>query len=117
MDTHPTAHQVHAQVSREYPGISLATVYRNLTTLAQAGTIRKIDLPDSAARFDHRLHPHYHLRCAGCNRLVDIDIPYAQALDAQAQAATDYQVWQHDIVFQGNCPHCCTTSSTTPKGM
>lgn len=40
---HPTADFVYEQMRKELPNISLATVYRNLNQLAEAGLIRKVE--------------------------------------------------------------------------
>ena len=58
---HPTAEQVYAEVVKEHPTVSKATVYRNLNVLSQSGVLRHIPMPDGADRFDHRLTPHAHI--------------------------------------------------------
>ena len=39
---HPTADAVYMNIRKEYPNISLGTVYRNLSLLASVGEIQKI---------------------------------------------------------------------------
>ena len=39
---HPTADMVYQDIRREFPHISLGTVYRNLSLLAENGEIQKI---------------------------------------------------------------------------
>ena len=39
---HPTAETVYTCLREEFPNISLGTVYRNLTLLAELGEIQKI---------------------------------------------------------------------------
>ena len=57
-DTHPTADEVYYHVRQEYPNISLATVYRNLAQLKEAGRIRSVGTVAGQERFDADLHPH-----------------------------------------------------------
>ena len=40
---HPTADAVYMQVRKEFPNISLGTVYRNLTLLSELGEVAKIE--------------------------------------------------------------------------
>ena len=40
---HPTAETVYLNLRKEYPKISLATVYRNLSLLAELGNIQTAD--------------------------------------------------------------------------
>ena len=49
---HPTAQDVFDAVRVEMPNISLATVYRNLNELADAGEIMRIAVPGRPDRFD-----------------------------------------------------------------
>ena len=49
---HPTAEQVYAEVVKEHPTVSKATVYRNLNGLVEAGRVRRVSVPGQADRFD-----------------------------------------------------------------
>ena len=64
---HPTADYIYAVLHKEYPSISLATVYRNLNQLAEMNVIRKIVGLDASTRYDHNTHKHYHFICSKCN--------------------------------------------------
>ncbi len=58
--THPTAEQVHGEVKKQIPSISLGTVYRNLHLLVEDGKIMEIK-SGSKVRFDGRDLNHQHL--------------------------------------------------------
>lgn len=103
---HPCAEEVYVSVAEHCPGISRATVYRNLNLLAAQGAVRRIEVPGGADRFDHQTHPHYHVCCTRCGRFEDLDLPYASALDEAAGRASGYQLERHDIVFFGQCRSC-----------
>ena len=60
---HPTADTVYLNVRKEFPNISLGTVYRNLNLLAEIGDAIKIPTPNGGDRFDGRTIPHYHFCC------------------------------------------------------
>ena len=49
---HPTAEVVYAHVSREFPNISLGTVYRNLSFLVDLGQASKVPCSDDSVHFD-----------------------------------------------------------------
>ena len=55
---HPTADTVYMNVRRSFPNISLGTVYRNLTLLADIGEISRIRLGDGVDHFDYDTSPH-----------------------------------------------------------
>ncbi|HPQ66607.1 MAG TPA: transcriptional repressor [bacterium] len=104
--THPTAEEVHEMVRRRLPRISLGTVYRNLEALSAAGTIRKLATAGSRKRFDADSRNHYHLRCVGCGRVVDLELSVEERLNEEAARSTGYRVLGHELEFQGWCPDC-----------
>ena len=103
---HPTADEVFCEVSREYPAISKATVYRNLNQMAEQGTLLKIPIPDGADRFDITVKNHYHIRCSCCGRVYDVDMPYFSNLESQITDAHGFDIKGHEIIFAGICPDC-----------
>src|SRR5262245_31812724 len=52
VDDHPTAEDIYQAVRRQMPRISLATVYKALEALADAGVIAKLADAEGPARFD-----------------------------------------------------------------
>ena len=59
---HPTAEVVYDNVSKEFPNISLGTVYRNLTFLVDNGMAMKVPCSDGSVHFDGNVNPHYHFQ-------------------------------------------------------
>jgi len=74
--SHPTAEEVFTAVRRRLPNISLATVYKALEALADAGLANKLAHADGPARFDCRSDHHYHFRCLDTGQVRDLDTPY-----------------------------------------
>ena len=75
-DGHPTAEQVFAAVRRTVPHISLATVYKALEALVDAGLAARIAHDAGAARYDARSESHYHLRCERTGEVRDLPLAY-----------------------------------------
>ena len=48
---HPTADEIYSEVKKDLPAISLATVYRNLHSLAEDGDIQKIEVNKEFRRY------------------------------------------------------------------
>lgn len=103
---HPTAEEVYSYIVKEYSDISKGTVYRILNSLVEDGELRKIQIPDSADRFDITLTDHYHVCCTSCGRFEDIPIYEGEKLVEEAETVTDFTITGHDIVFTGLCPDC-----------
>lgn len=57
---HPTAEVVYEHVSKDFPNISLGTVYRNLSFLVDNGMAIKVPCEDGSVHFDGNVEPHYH---------------------------------------------------------
>ena len=56
---HPTADVIYADIRRQFPHVSLGTVYRNLNLLAELGEIQKLSCGDGKDHFDWNTSPHY----------------------------------------------------------
>lgn len=85
VESHPTAEQVFAAVRRRVPNISLATVYKALEALCDAGLAARLAAADVPVRYDGRPEAHYHARCERTGRVLDLDLPYdPQLLDRVA---------------------------------
>ncbi|HBI14775.1 MAG TPA: Fur family transcriptional regulator [Desulfobulbaceae bacterium] len=103
--SHPSADELHLRVKKKLPRISLATVYRNLEMLAEAGAITKIEITGRQKRFDWELQQHNHIYCVQCHRVDNIllkpGIEILRPEDDQGYAITGCR-----IEFTGLCPAC-----------
>ncbi len=106
---HPTAEWVHKQARRRLARISLATVYRNLKQLVEAGSIREIQAAGQSARFDANTGRHYHIRCIGCGRVNDLPISVDTRLEDEAARAINYVILGHQVEIHGLCPLCAVS--------
>jgi Fur family transcriptional regulator, peroxide stress response regulator len=80
--THPTAEQVFSSVRGQMPNISLATVYKALEALVDAGLASRLGDGTGPARYDGRGEAHYHFRCERTGEIIDLPLPYdPQLLD------------------------------------
>ena len=103
---HPTAVELYEAVRRRLPKISLGTVYRNLDLLAEMGTIQKLALAGTEARFDPNPDCHYHVRCVRCGRVDDLGGLAECLVPQQPDQATGYEILGHRLEYVGVCPDC-----------
>ena len=87
---HPTADEVYMHVKREFPNISLGTVYRNLNLLTDIGEAVKITTPNGGDRFDGRIEPHNHFLCTKCGRLLDLELDMQSIEEVNRLAAESF---------------------------
>lgn len=103
---HPTADVVYTNVRKEYPNISLGTVYRNLSLLAEIGEIMKISTGDGPDRFDGNPLPHYHFICKNCSSVMDLQMESIDEINEKANANFNGIVEGHMAYFYGTCESC-----------
>lgn len=105
-NSHPTAEQVHEQVRKKIPNISLGTVYRNLKLLQLEEKVLELDFANGKSRFDGNPQNHYHFRCEQCGRVFNIDEPVHREIDKRLARKTGFKFYYHRLEFCGLCKDC-----------
>ena len=108
---HPTADVVYMNVRKEFPNISLGTVYRNLTLLSDMGELLRLRVGDGVDHFDATIAPHYHFICKDCGAVTDLEIPIIHSIDTIAGDNFNGRINGHVTYFYGTCEHCLKKSS------
>ena len=103
---HPTAETVYLNIRREFPNISLGTVYRNLNLLAEIGEIQKLSPGIGPDRFDGNPAPHYHFICRHCGCVMDLTVSGLDHINILAGQDFDGEIEVHITYFYGACPSC-----------
>ena len=103
---HATADEVYSFIKADHPNVSKTTVYRNLNLLAEDGSIRKIQIPGEADRFDHNTYDHYHVRCLKCGKVFDVDMAVIPDMESRINDDHGFVFLGCDVVFKGICPDC-----------
>ena len=103
---HPTAEVIYQNLREEFPRISLGTVYRNLTVLAEMGEIQRIQCGDSSEHFDGVTAQHPHFVCKRCFAVTDLHIDDLSFLNTLAEGNADGKVEKHQLIFYGKCNKC-----------
>ena len=103
---HPTAETVYLNIRKEFPNISLGTVYRNLNLLAEIGEIQKLSPGIGPDRFDGNPAPHYHFICRHCGCVMDLTVSGLDHINILAGQDFDGEIEGHITYFYGSCPSC-----------
>lgn len=87
--------------------VSRATVYRTLTSLVEAGLLRRIELGDRTV-FDHDYgYPaHDHLVCSKCHSMTEFESAELEALLEQVAGLHQFRAEGHTLVIRGVCAAC-----------
>ena len=103
---HPTADAVYTSIRKEFPNISLGTVYRNLNLLVDLGEIHRVSVGDGKDHFDADTSSHYHFVCRQCGSITDLPLEPFADLEAKAQNCANGRVESHSMDFFGVCRDC-----------
>jgi len=109
---HPTAEWIFEKAKEEMPGIGVATVYRNLNALVEAGEIERIPGIDGVDRFDGNQMPHYHMKCSDCGMLFDLEpesegaLQKMEAVIRKTFPMEAEEVKLNTMLLKGTCRAC-----------
>ncbi len=106
LKSHPTADELYHVVKKRLSRISLATVYRNLEQMSEAGIIKKLEYSGRQKRFDGTTHPHNHIHCIRCGRVADVYISQGNHLHSLVVDASGFKIIDDQVEFTGICPEC-----------
>lgn len=106
-DEFRSAQEIHEALSRSGDRVGLATVYRTLQSLVDAGEADTVqtDGGETAYRLCSDSH-HHHLVCRSCGRTVEIEGPAVETWAAQVAAEHGYADVSHTLELFGTCPDC-----------
>lgn len=86
------------------PGLSIATVYRNLKAMLDEGELHSVVLPGENARYELAgAGHHHHFQCVACQKVFEV---HACPGDLAALAPPGFTVEDHDLTLYGHCSDC-----------
>lgn len=100
--THPDAEWLYTGLRKEYPNISLGTVYRNLRQLTEVGEILELCY-GSTSHFDGDISPHYHMICSCCRKIYDIPV---ENVSVSVKSENGFEVENFSLALNGICRDC-----------
>jgi Fe2+ or Zn2+ uptake regulation protein len=108
MGGHLSAQQVYQEAVKRLPGLNLATVYRTVESLQEAGLIDTFSTSIEPMQFSLRDsdHPHAHLVCRVCGGVQELDSERIKPLQEMVQRETDFRVDTNHMTLEGLCASC-----------
>lgn len=105
-ESHPTADEIYKSLERNFPNMSVATVYNNLRVFRGSGLVKELPYGDASSRFDFVTNDHYHIICEECGSIVDFHYPGLEEVEHLASHVTGFKVNSHRMEVYGTCPKC-----------
>jgi len=109
---HPTAEAMLQELRQQGKHPGLATLYQNLSKLADSGLISRLNGSDGLMHFDGNVGPHPHLSCVRCGLMVDAAVDQAVLREFRPQdphsdrPLNDWQLEEVRLELKGVCPAC-----------
>ena len=96
---HPSADKVWADVQKNFPMISRATVYNTLNLFVEKGLLRELHLAPDSVLFDPNTDRHHHFIDEETGRIYDI--PWNQIEVNNAKPLAGFEVNDYQVVMRG----------------
>lgn len=101
-DDHPDANELHRRAHQINSSVSLATVYRTLTTLEEQGVIDRHAFGGKPARFETNDKPHHdHLIDVESGEVIEFRSDKIEALQAEIATELGYEIEHHRLEIYG----------------
>ena len=98
---------------RQVAELGIATVYRNIKLLQEAGEIHAVELPGEAPRFESAHHGHHHhFQCRSCERVFDV---HGCHEDFARWAPPGFAVEALELTLYGRCADCARKAARQPQ--
>lgn len=105
---HFSAEKLLADLRREDPTTSKATVYRTLALLTEAGLLDAVDFERGYKLYEraHGGDHHDHLICTECDTIVEFHDEKIEEAQSHVARAHDFEVLWHTHKLYGRCKDC-----------
>jgi len=102
-----SAQEIHDLLGKRGEVVGLATVYRTLQRLADAGAVDMMRSEDGEAIYRRCSGTHHHhLVCRSCGRAVEVEGPTVERWTRAIAEQHRYADVSHTLEIFGTCPGC-----------
>lgn len=103
-----SAQQIHAALESEGTKVGLATVYRNLTAMAESGEVDQVRNAEGETLYREceRTEHHHHVVCRVCGHTVEVSGGELESWIRRVSAEAGFTRMEHTAEFFGLCADC-----------
>lgn len=106
-DDFRSAQDIHDLLARQGTKVGLATVYRTLNALADAGEVDLLRTEDGEAVYRRCSETHHHhLVCRSCGRTIEVEGPAVERWSRSIAAEHGFSEVSHTLEIFGTCASC-----------
>lgn len=103
---HPSVETIYNSIKPEFPKISLATVYKTVIALRNAGLIQEINVGEDSFRYDGCPDKHTHLICKKCHNVYDYKAINAKKYIKEINNQLGFDSESIQMFIYGVCQNC-----------
>jgi len=102
---HANVEQIHSDLQKSNPAMSLTTIYRNINEMMKNALVLEVKLPNQKQKYEIIKKPHIHLSCDHCGSVMDAFID-TKAIFSSVEANFDCNIIDDAIVLNVLCKDC-----------
>ncbi len=107
-----SAQQLHQMLAESGRPVGLATVYRTLQAMAEAGDVDVLRIEDGEALYRRCAHGHHHhLVCRECGTAVELTGDVVERWATRIAQEHDFVEVEHTAELVGTCRDCAARRS------
>ncbi|WP_024787875.1 MULTISPECIES: Fur family transcriptional regulator [unclassified Lebetimonas] len=98
---HASIEEIYEKIKEMFPSISLATIYKNITSLKEEGIISEVCLHQKP-KYELSKEDHAHFICKNCGRVIDVPLNKSIINDIEEK----FPDTQKELYIYGICEEC-----------
>ena len=102
---HATIEYIYSEVKKQYPSISIATVYKNIHNLYEKGVLKEIKPRNDKAFYELAISTHSHFICINCNTIYDVE-PCSDVILSKCAVDVPGKALESELNIYGICENC-----------
>jgi Fur family ferric uptake transcriptional regulator len=83
--------------------LGIATVYRTVRRLIDAGELKVVAIPGDTVRYEMAGQHHHHFKCSRCDKVYDLE---GCMKELKNMVPKGFKVENHELTFYGCCRSC-----------
>ena len=106
---HPTVEEIYHDLLPDWPSLSLATIYNNLSFLVKEGYVNEMKFSDVTSRYDYmglNGYNHQHIICERCGKIADFAMTKFPDPTEDVHKQTGFTTNRTKVEVYGVCPDC-----------
>lgn len=102
---HLNIDELYDLITKQFPSISLATVYKNLNSMNESNFTQEVKLPNQKSKYELTKGAHSHVICRVCGKVEDVVIDTKKLIGLLDKDKYS-EVEVHYLVYSGICKDC-----------